>query len=349
MKSVFRLLPVLFLLALSGYLPGVRAETCRANIGQTTVNIPNIKYLPTLPVNTQMTSAMADNGSGIPFSCDLQLPTASAKRIVYKHYPSAIDGIGYSLSFQCAGGPMRAIDGSHSAGGESVVVCDSAMLPALMTQQQTTVRIAVTFYKTGTVQLADGTHTNSPSLPQVGEMTIEQQASGSASYVASAPVSIDMAALNVDIGSSGSCQVATSTIQVTLGTVNRAEFHGKGSTGGQAKRFSIPVFCPSPTDVRIGFFGVSVESDTLALSKASNSASGVGVKLTYGNNPGAAVSDGTSVKINEASNLPILKRVTGTNAGTAEAINFNAQYVQTDATVGAGTANSMVTFALEYN
>jgi type 1 fimbria pilin len=98
-----------------------------------------------------------------------------------------------------------------------------------------------------------------------------------------------------------------------------------------------------------GFFGVSVESDTLALSQASNSASGVGVKLTYGNNPGAAVPDGTSVKINEASNLPILKRVTGASAGTAEAINFNAQYVQTDATVGAGTANSMVTFALEYN
>ena len=168
-------------------------------------------------------------------------------------------------------------------------------------------------------------------------------------FVASAPVSIDIAALNVDIGSSGSCQVATSTIQVSLGTVNRAEFHGQGSTGGQAKRFSIPVFCPTPTDVRIGFFGVSVESDTLALSKASNSASGVGVKLTYGNNPGAAVSDGASVKINEASNLPILKRVTGSNAGTAEAINFNAQYVQTDATVTAGTADSMVTFALEYN
>ena len=47
--------------------------------------------------------------------------------------------------------------------------------------------------------------------------------------------------------------------------------------------------------------------------------------------------------------MPILKRVTGSNAGTAEAINFNAQYVQTDATVTAGTADSMVTFALEYN
>lgn len=230
----------------------MRAETCRANIGQTTVNIPNIKYLPTLPVNTQMTSAMADNGSGIPFSCDLQLPTASAKRIVYKQlktggspmvingqhvYPSAIDGIGYALSFQCAGGPMRAIDGSHSAGGESVVVCDSATLPALMTQQQTTVRIAVTFYKTGTVQLADGTHTNSPPLPQVGEMTIEQQTSASASFVASAPVSIDIAALNVDIGSSGSCQVATSTIQVSLGTVNRGSFMAKGLPAARRSAF----------------------------------------------------------------------------------------------------------------
>ncbi len=44
-------------------------------------------------------------------------------------------------------------------------------------------------------------------------MTIEQQTSASASFVASAPVSIDIAALNVDIGSSGSCQVATSTIR----------------------------------------------------------------------------------------------------------------------------------------
>ncbi len=44
MKSVFRQLPFLFLLGLSAYLPGVRAETCRANIGQTTVNIPNIVF-----------------------------------------------------------------------------------------------------------------------------------------------------------------------------------------------------------------------------------------------------------------------------------------------------------------
>ncbi len=58
-------------------------------------------------------------------------------------------------------------------------------------------------------------------------MTIEQQTSASASFVASAPVSIDIAALNVDIGSSGS-RVATSTIQVSLGTVNRGSFMAKG-------------------------------------------------------------------------------------------------------------------------
>lgn len=175
-------------------------------------------------------------------------------------------------------------------------------------------------------------------------MTIEQQTSASASFVASAPVSIDIAALNVDIGSSGSCRVATSTIQSVWVRL----------TGGVSWQRDYRRPCEALFDS-----GLLSDADRrahrlfrrqrgeryLALSQASNSASGVGVKLTYGNNPGAAVPDGTSVKINEASNLPILKRVTGASAGTAEAINFNAQYVQTDATVGAGTANSMVTFA----
>ncbi len=179
-------------------------------------------------------------------------------------------------------------------------------------------------------------------------MTIEQQTSASASFVASAPVSIDIAALNVDIGSSGSCRVATSTIQVSLGTVNRGSFMAKGLPAARRSAFRFRSSVRRrPTCASA--FSASAWRAIPALSQASNSASGVGVKLTYGNNPGAAVPDGTSVKINEASNLPILKRVTGASAGTAEAINFNAQYVQTDATVGAGTANSMVTFALEYN
>ena len=97
--------------------------------------------------------------------------------------------------------------------------------------------------------------------------------------------------------------VATSTIQSVWVRLT-GEFHGKGTTGGGEALFDSGLLSDADRSAH-RLFGVSVESDT-ALS-ASNSASGVGVKLTYGNNPGAAVPDGTSVKINEASNLPILK------------------------------------------
>ena len=363
-----RIVSFLLLLMAGIYSHGGWAETCKVDIGQMTVNVQNIKYLPTLPLNTQMTGMMADNGSGIHFSCDLQVPKAAAKRLVYRQlktastplsiggqhvFPSALDGIGYSLGFQCSGGAVRVIDGSHAAGSaESVTVCDSNEMANLLNQQQIVVKVFVTFYKTGNVALVSGNHANVPAQPQIGELTIQQQADSSAAFVASPPVTLDMAALNVDIGSSGSCQVSTANIHVSLGTVNKAEFKGKNTTGGVAKRFSIPVFCSTPTDIRIGFFGVTSPSggtDTLALSKANASASGVGVRLTYGNNGAPAPAAGTGVKINEASNLPVLKRITASSAGAAENINFNAQYIQTDDAVTAGTANSMVTFALEYN
>lgn len=136
-------------------------------------------------------------------------------------------------------------------------------------------------------------------------------------------VSIDIVVLNVDIGSSGSCQVVILMIQVSLGMVNWGEFYGKGIIGGQVKCFLILVFCLMLIDVCIGFFGVSVESDILVLSQVSNSVSGVGVKLIYGNNFGVVVFDGISVKINEVSNLLILKRVIGVSVGIVEVINFN--------------------------
>ncbi len=363
-----RIVSFLLLLMAGIYSHSGWAETCKGDIGQMTINVQNIKYLPTMPLNTQMTSMMADNGGGIHFSCDLQVPKAVAKRLVYRQlktassplsingqhvFPSALDGMGYSLGFQCNGGAIRFIDGSHTAGSaESVSVCDSNEIANLLTQQQMVVKIFVTFYKTGEVGLVSGNHTSVPAQPQIGELTIQEQADSNAGFVASSPVTLDMAALNVDIGSSGSCQVSTSNIHVSLGTVNKAEFKGKSTTGGSAKSFSIPVFCSTPTDIRIGFFGVTAQAgvtDTLALSKQNASASGVGIKLTYGNNSAPAPAAGASVKINEASNLPVLKRITASSAGAAENINFSAQYVQTDDAVAAGTANSMVTFALEYN
>lgn len=271
-----RIVSFLLLLMAGIYSHGGWAETCKVDIGQMTVNVQNIKYLPTLPLNTQMTSVMADNGSGIHFTCDLQLPKAAAKRLVYRQlktassplsiggqhvFPSALDGMGYTLGFQCSGGAIRVIDGSHAAGSaESVTVCDSNEIANLLTQQQIVVKVFVTFYKTGEVALASGNHANVPAQPQIGELTIQQQADSSAAFVASPPVTLDMAALNVDIGSSGSCQVSTANIHVSLGAVNKAEFKGKNTVGGSARSFSIPVFCSTPTDIRIGFFGVTTQT-----------------------------------------------------------------------------------------
>ncbi len=60
MKSVFRLLPFLFLLGLSAIFPACGLKPA-AQISARPRSIFLIsKYLPTLPVNTQMTSAMAE-------------------------------------------------------------------------------------------------------------------------------------------------------------------------------------------------------------------------------------------------------------------------------------------------
>ncbi|MEO3990769.1 fimbrial protein [Pseudocitrobacter cyperus] len=356
-----------FILLIAGfYSHASRAESCMATVGQMTLNTGNLSYLPTLPVNTQMTSQIMANGDGVHFTCDLQAPKASWKRIVFQQintdgagtiinghhvFASKLAGVGYSAGFQCNGGPVRYIgDSTAPAGGESVTVCDSDELPDMLSERELIVKMYITFYKTGEVNLVGGNHTNVEAQSHFGELYIESRSDTTAS-VKSNPVSIDLAALNVDIGAVGSCQVSTSSIQVNMGSVNRAEFKGKGLTAGAAHSFNIPVYCTAPSDVKVGFFGVVTgdSTDTLALTKSGNGATGVGVKLSYGNNDASAPSAGTSVKINEATNLPVLKHVTASSAGSAENVNFSAQYVQTEGSVTAGEANSIVTFALVYN
>ncbi|WP_034912593.1 fimbrial protein [Erwinia sp. 9145] len=353
----------LLLLATVYCQPGL-AETCNASVGQMTLNTQNIRYQPTLPVNTQMTNSLSVNGDGIHFTCDLQAPVDTVKRIIYQQmdtsgaglvinghhvYASKLEGIGYSLGFQCAGGAIRYIDDIGSpAGSESATVCESSQIPDMLTQRELMVKIYITFYKTGELALAGGNHINAPAQPQIGKLYIDQGAGNAAG----ASTTLDLAALNVDIGASGSCQVTTSTINVNLGPVSKAEFQGKNTRAGAARDFAIPVFCSMPTDIRIGFFGVAADpdfTDTLALSDVTGAAKGVGVRLSYGNNTVPAPAPGTAVKINEASNLPVLKHVVAGSAGSAENINFVAQFVQTENTVSAGTANTMATFSLIYN
>lgn len=364
----FRRFCILVLLMLGANSPQAWAESCSNTIGDMTVNTQNIKYLPTLPNNTQMSHSMADNGSGVRFSCDLAIPAAGWKRVVYQQmdtqgaatavngvhiFASKLNGLGYSLGFQCNGGAVHYIDGSSSpAGSESATICDSADIPALLGMKEVIIKAYVTFYKTGDVQLSGGNHTNVDAQPQVGKLFMELQSASGKTTTSTSPTFLGLSALNVDIGASGSCQVTTSTIHVALGSVNKSEFKGIGTTGGNAQTFAIPVYCSQPTEVRIGFFGVedaSGQPNVLALTKTSAAASGVGVALNYGNNGAPAPAAGTAVKINEATNLPILKKVAASNAASAERINFSAHYVQTGNVVNAGTADSMATFTLIYN
>lgn len=80
MSGIFRLICGLMLLLASLFSQYVQAETCQGNTGQMTLNFQNIKYLPTLRVNTQMSSIMPVNGGGIRFTCDRQGTTSSWKK-----------------------------------------------------------------------------------------------------------------------------------------------------------------------------------------------------------------------------------------------------------------------------
>ena len=354
-----RLSLCLLLLVAGLFSPSVWAGACNADTGSNTINFPNIKYLPSLPNHTQMTSIMADSGSGFRFSCDQQAQQAGALEVRYEQintgnettvngrmvFESTIPGIGYSLGFQCDGGPIHFLEGS---GGHQATVCSSSENPQLLRQPRLVVKAYITFYKIGNVNLSGGNHTNAPSQGNVGKVSIIIPGSATAGT----PVSVDLSALNVDIGAVGSCNVTTPSIFVDLGKVSRTDFKGTGSSAGTPQTFTIRAYCAQPVNLKIGFFATPVTTgitDTLAITRSPSAASGVGIQLSYGNNGAGAPTAGTALHINEAGSLPSLGRVTANNAATAQPFNFIARMVQTDSTVTAGWANATATFALEYN
>lgn len=363
MSGGFRLICGLMLLFVSLFSQRVLAETCQGNTGQMTLNFQNIKYLRTLRVNTQISSIMPVNGGGIRFTCDRQGVSSSWKKIVYQQvntqggqmidghavFNSALPGIGYSLSFQCDGGPVHFLD---SVGNRSVSVCDSAESPSMLTQREVEVKAWVTFYKTGDIQRVSNNHAFANALANVGNLAIAYPSPTGTGDQVSAPVILDLAAMNVDIGSSGSCSVTRASIFVDLGKANRRDFKGPGTPGGSAVTFSIPVYCATATDIRIGFFATPAATgvtDTLDITHFPGGADGVGIRIRYGDNGGNGPAQGTSVTLNESTHLPVAQKVSVSSAATAIPVNFMAQMVQTGQTVTAGQANGTATFVLEYN
>nr|VUD33890.1 Fimbrial protein [Raoultella sp. NCTC 9187] len=157
----------------------------------------------------------------------------------------------------------------------------------------------------------------------------------------------------MDIGANGSCQVTRSSIGVNLGTVNKAEFKGKTTVAGAAQTFSIPVFCSTPADIRIGFFRRHRRSRHRRRFSPRpgrrRGRAGVGIKLSYGNNSAPAPSAGTPIKINEASNLPVLKTYHGEQRRHRREYQLQRPLRADGDRVTPGRANGLATFALEYN
>lgn len=353
-----RLSLYLLLLVAGLFSHSVWATACNGDTGQITINFQNIKYLPSLRNNTQMTSIMPDSGSGFRFTCDQQAQQAGVVQVIYQQtrtanattingrrvFESAIPGIGYALGFQCTGGPIHYLDGN---GVNEATVCSSSENPSLL-KQNMVVKAWITFYKTGDVNLSGGNHTNASPQGGVGKLTVTIPGAGTQG----SPISVDLTALNVDIGAVGSCNVTTPSIFVDLGKVSRTAFKGQGSTAGTPQTFTVPVYCSQPANVKIGFFGTPVTNgvtDTLAITPTQMSASGVGIKLSYGNNGPGAPTAGSPLHINEAGNLPSLGQVTANSAASAVPFHFVAQLVQTESSVTAGRTNGLATFALEYN
>ncbi|MFM0339155.1 fimbrial protein [Paraburkholderia fungorum] len=137
---------------------------------------------------------------------------------------------------------------------------------------------------------------------------------------------------------SASCAVdAASTNQtVQLGNISKSSFTGANSTSA-TKTFSIQLNgCDNTTykkaDVR--FDGVGDTNNNNVLKLASGSvATGVGIQLLN--------ADQTPLAVGSESAQTTL--ATGTNQ-----LSFGARYIQTGATVGAGTANGQAQFSVIY-
>ncbi|SCC68711.1 fimbrial protein [Kosakonia oryziphila] len=136
------------------------------------------------------------------------------------------------------------------------------------------------------------------------------------------------------------CKVDTASANqtVNLGSVSANSFAAAGATASST-RFTINLTdCPAAvTSASTRFDGplASGNSNLLALSSGQTT-TGVGV--------GIYEQDSTTLIPVGNVSAPVTLATTGTNA-----LNYIAKYVSTDATVGAGTANTVAAFTVTYN
>ncbi|MRS88949.1 fimbrial protein [Enterobacteriaceae bacterium RIT714] len=137
-------------------------------------------------------------------------------------------------------------------------------------------------------------------------------------------------ACTVDIG-------ANNTMEVSMGSVAKSAFTGKGSTAS-ATKFNLKLTkCPTTvTSATVKFDGTAYAGDdsVLALTTETGVATGVGIQLSDSSNKVVTLfTPSSSMTLAEGDNV----------------LPFVARYIQQAAAVTAGPANSVAQFTVNYN
>lgn len=242
--------------------------------------------------------------------------------------PGAGFAVGVKETTHCAGEAVHYI----ASGSQQEKVCSTDDPKEMATQ------FYVTFYKT-----ANSITLEQPNSGQIlaGHLILTDSAGND---ISSGGISVSVAAADLKVHQA-SCYITDNNITVNMGQTSVSAFNNAST--GDKHRFTIPLTCEANQSkaVKIGFFGQASgeDSNALALTRAGDSATGVGVRILYGDNYGSAA--GRTVPLNNAGVEPFPDSANKTSLK----LEYDAQYVKTGNKVTPGRADSLATFSIIYN
>lgn len=347
-------LTTVFLLLPASALAG---QTCPPTMNDAVINFQNysITDYPSLPPGAMLSGAIlgqenrsfynCPGGTGpvtMRFVADPSLDVAGVSGVapngtgapVSVYEVPDIPGVGFAVGIRetthCAGQPVQYI----ASGDDSAAICSTADPSQMATQ------FFVVFYKTAQQIVYE-----QPNSGQIRAGTlILEDATGA--VISASGVSVNVAAADLKVHQA-SCYVSNNSITVNMDQSSVSDLN-RGQDG-EKHRFTIPLVCDATQTgaVKIGFYGPtakdSANSDVLTLSEQEGAATGVGIRLLYGDNYGAA--KGKTVPLNSTG----VEAFPDSANQTQITLDYDAQYVRTEPQATAGQADSLATFSLIYN
>ncbi|TDQ99576.1 type 1 fimbria pilin [Paraburkholderia silvatlantica] len=193
--------------------------------------------------------------------------------------------------------------------------------------------------------LRAGTYTIPAQI--VASLKATSDAAGTSLTGSVATLSISGATVTV---TAQSCVVTAGKNQVvTLPTVSVGNFHGVGSSPSAANSFNMQLSCPAGIALYATMTDATTPGNTgnyLTLSPATTSATGVGVQI-YANGSTSPVSFGPDSSYPGNTNQWYVGG-SASSPSTAYNIPFTVRYVQTAATMTAGSVEALATITFSY-